>query len=409
MTAGRAERTEAPLHGRRPELDALRALVVLGLVFFHAALVFDAEDDFYVKNADTTEAVTIIAGFAVVWAMPMLFLISGLGAWYSISHRGPGGFVKERLLRLGVPLAFAFVALLPIAPWVRQRDEPGGVDGYLAFWPRFFDVHVDLGELPFVLQGDHFESGHLWFVVLLLVFSLMLTVSVRWLPLDVTRRIGDSAAASAARRTGVVLLPALAFALLSGWAGMEDDYAGWNRWAYLLFFLFGFALAGDERFRAAMRRDAGLAAALGGVLFVAVLPGMLLADEPFTDMTPLAISTRAAFGAAGWCWVVAILGLLDRRRTRSVAAAPDGRLGAPPSATGLGRRTYAYLATALLPLYILHQPIVVGVASGLVRIEAPIVVKYIVIVVASYTIMLAVYELFVRRWWVARILFGMRP
>ena len=60
-----------PVSDRRPELDAIRLLVVLGLVFFHSGLVFDERDDFYVKNAQTTEAVTWIAGLGVVWAMPL--------------------------------------------------------------------------------------------------------------------------------------------------------------------------------------------------------------------------------------------------------------------------------------------------------------------------------------------------
>jgi peptidoglycan/LPS O-acetylase OafA/YrhL len=55
---------------RRTERDALRALVVVGMVFFHAALVFSPDGDFYVKNAETTGAVTVLAGVGVVWAMP---------------------------------------------------------------------------------------------------------------------------------------------------------------------------------------------------------------------------------------------------------------------------------------------------------------------------------------------------
>lgn len=70
--------------GRRGELDVLRALVVVGLVLFHSALVFSPDDDFYVKNTTTTGAVTVLAGFGVVWAMPMLFLVAGLGARHSI-------------------------------------------------------------------------------------------------------------------------------------------------------------------------------------------------------------------------------------------------------------------------------------------------------------------------------------
>ena len=37
---------------------------------------------------------------------------------------------------------------------------------------------------------------------------------------------------------------------------------------------------------------------------------------------------------------------------------------------------YGYLAVAALPLYVLHQPIVVAVAYGVVGWQAPIVVKY---------------------------------
>ncbi|MFJ6860422.1 hypothetical protein [Streptomyces werraensis] len=78
--------------GRRGELDVLRALVVVGLVFFHSALVFSPDDDFYVKNATTTDAVTVLAGFGVVWAMPMLFLVAGLGARHSVPAAGvPSG------------------------------------------------------------------------------------------------------------------------------------------------------------------------------------------------------------------------------------------------------------------------------------------------------------------------------
>ena len=50
---------------RRSELDAIRALVVVGLVFFHAALVFDSRDDFYVKNPETTDV--ILSSPASAW------------------------------------------------------------------------------------------------------------------------------------------------------------------------------------------------------------------------------------------------------------------------------------------------------------------------------------------------------
>ncbi|MFG3256530.1 acyltransferase [Streptomyces sp. NPDC048172] len=387
---------------RRTELDALRALVVIGLVFFHSALVFDSRDDFYVKNGQTTDATTIGAGLGVVWAMPMLFLAAGLGAWYSLRRRGVAGFVRERLLRLAVPLLFAELTMLPLPQWLRERAaDPGSHESYLAFLPRYYDVRFAPEEFPFVVQGEVFETGHLWFVVLLLAFSLLLAPLVRWLPRGHARAARDWSGSLAERRRGAVLLPALPLAVVSALLGLEESYGGWHRWAYLLFFLYGFALAADSRLREAMRRDAGLAAALGLALFVAALPGFMTQDDPFVDMTAVALAGRTAYGAAGWCWLVAILGLLDRRAARR-AAAPA------PGGGARGRRFYGYLGAAVLPLYVLHQPIVVAVAYGVVGLEAPMAVKYLLIVAASLAGTFAAYELLVRRTPVTRFLFGMR-
>lgn len=377
-------------------------LVVIGLVFFHSALVFAAGDDFYVKNAETTEAIMIIAGFGVVWAMPLLFLISGLGAWHSLRRRGAWGFAGERLLRLGVPLVFATLALNPLPQWLRLRSADAGYhESYLGFLPRFYDVHLEPQEFPFVVQGEYFETGHLWFVVLLLAFSLMLVPLHRGLPRERVRRIGDRVAEATLRRRGLVFLPALVFAAICAFAGMEEEYAGWHRWSYLLFFVAGFALATDDRFRTVMRRDAGRAAWLGALLFAAAGPGFALADAPFTETTALAVSSRALFGAAGWCLVVAIPGLLDRRRLK-----PPPELADQSPTTR--RRLYAYLAAAVLPLYILHQPIVVAVAYFVTGWSAPIVVEYVVLVVIALTLTLTAYALLVRRTRATRFLFGMR-
>ncbi|WP_144123704.1 acyltransferase family protein [Catellatospora sichuanensis] len=405
---------------RRPELDAIRTLVVVGLVFFHSALVFDARDDYYVKNADTTEVTTILSGLAVVWAMPALFLIAGFGARHSLRRRGPGRFAAERLRRLGVPLLFALVALLPVPQWLRLKAaDPGYHESYWRFLPRFFDVRFEPGEFPFVLQGEHFETGHLWFVVLLLAWALLLAGAARVLPADRMRRLRDRLAASIGHRGMVLLLPALPLALISALDGMEEGLAGWSRWAYLLFFAYGFVLATDERFRDAMRRDAVLAAVAGVVLMAVGMPLFFMISQgggdPFTDLTRPALTMRALYGMTGWCWVVAILGLLDRRQVARRERRPAaGAVAAPTHAEAgdgqpdLTRRSYLYLALGALPVYVLHQPIVVAVAYGVVSWQAPIAVKYAALVAIAIVLTVAAYDLLVRRTRITRFLFGMR-
>ncbi|WP_405726380.1 acyltransferase [Streptomyces sp. NBC_00028] len=372
---------------RRGELDALRVFVVLGLVFFHSALVFSPDDDYYVKNADTTDAITVLAGLGVIWAMPMLFLVAGLGSRYSIRRRGAARFTRERLLRLGVSLVFGTVVLCPLPQWLRLRAADSGYhESYGHFWPRFLTVRPDLGDFPFVLEGRYFETGHLWFVVLLVTFSLLLAPVAR--PLA---GWGERVSESVARRPALLLLPAVPLAAINALLGMEEGFAGWNRWAYLLFFLFGHVFADDVRVRAGLRRISGPVAWTGGLLFAGTAPGFLTLDDPFTEWNALALVTRAVFGAAGWCWVVAILGQLDRPRGPR-----------PPS------RAMVYLGIAALPVYVLHQPVVVAFAYGVVGWSAPIVVKYGAIVAGSLAVIFVTYEYGVRRTRPTRFLLGMR-
>ena len=399
---------------RRGELDAVRALVVVGLVLFHAALVFDARDDFYVKNAETTELTTFVVAPVVVCAMPLLFAIAGIGAWHSVRSRGPGGFARERLLRIGVPLLVALVLLLPLPQFLRARAEGTWTGSYLAFWPRFFDVRFQPGDVPFVLDGEHFETGHLWFLVLLLTWALVLAALVRLVPDDAGRRSRERLARAAGAR-GAVLVPAVLVGLVCAAHELEEGFAAWSRWGYLLFFLGGFVLASDERFRAAVRRDAVLAGLAGLVAFAA---GMVLFLGPagevgaFTGRGSAAVGFRFLYGLAGWCWVLALLGSLDRWGARRRAARDSVGAAATREDAGAARprrrRAWAYLGAAVLPLYVLHQPVVVAVAYPVVGWDLPAAAKYAVIVVASLGVLLAVYDVLVRRTRVTRVLLGMR-
>ena len=386
--------------GRWRELDVLRTVVV-GLVFFHAALVFDTNDDFYVKNDHTTEVTTYLAALAVVWAMPTLFLVAGLGTWHSLQRRGARGFLRARVLRLFVPLVVATVTIVPVPVWFRLRSDLDYHQSYLRFWPSFFDARLDWSDFPFVLEGERFETGHLWFVELLVAFSVILLPPLMWLRSD-RGRVWTSRQAGRARGAATLLVPALPLAVLGAALPLEEDIAAWNRWSYLVFFCYGVLLAADPRFPAALARYAGRAATAGLPLFVTAL-GLLAArdaegGDPFVDDDPVSVAARVCFGVAGWWWVAAIVGLLARHQSRS------------PGRTRVGGRLswlLRYLDEATLPFYVLHQPILVAIAFYVVRTDLPAVGKYLLIVGTSLAVILLVYEVGVRRIALTRCLFGL--
>jgi glucans biosynthesis protein C len=392
MSTAAARPTERLDHW--PQLDVARAVVVAGLIFFHAALVFDTADDFYVKNDRTTD-LTPFAAPVVIWAMPLLFLIAGLGTWHSWHGRGPSGYLTRRVRRLLVPLVAGTVLLNPVSVWFRLRADPGYTESFATFYPRFFRVRWDWARFPFVLQpaadGRGFETGHLWFLVLLLLYSLLAMPLLWWLGSRSGRR-ATARLAVAAGRSWATLLPALLLAAVAA-PGLDQAIAAWNVTAYGLFFAAGALLAVDGRFRDAVHRDARPAAvvavvalALSAVLLLTGEPGA----DPLMDRSGSSVAGRVAFGVAGWCATVAIVGALARRPR------DNGRRDRHRSDTSR-MRAAGYVRGAVLPWYVLHQPVVVAVAFYVVRLPLGPLAKYAVICAASVAITLVVYDLLVRR------------
>jgi peptidoglycan/LPS O-acetylase OafA/YrhL len=115
-------------------------------------------------------------------------------------------------------------------------------------------------------------------------------------------------------------------------------------------------------------------------------------------------------GLAGWAWIVAILGFaaaITARRRRPPATA--GSRPAPAGSEPRWRRAAQYSNQAVLPFYLLHEPVIVAAAWVIVRWHAPALAKYPVLVAVSFAATLAIYELAVRRYRPTRFLFGMKP
>src|SRR3989304_1151594 len=97
----------------------------------------------------------------------------------------------------------------------------------------------------------------------------------------------------------------------------------------------------------------------------------------------------ASTAVAGWCFVVALLGCAQIRR-----AHPSPALG--------------YLTESAFPGYILHQPAIVFIGYGIIRLPLGIGAKYALLLMASVAATLAVYQFIVRPSPVLRFLFGMK-
>jgi len=394
---------------RRDELDLLRALVVVGLVFFHTAVIF-GPGAFPIKAATENRVATVFLGFGAAWGMPLLFLISGMGIWYSLGSRSPAALARERLRRLGVPLLVGLLTLVPLQVWLGLRHA-GDPSSYASFYARFWDVRPVL-DFPFVITAAPdgvFETGHLWFLVCLLAFSLVLLPGFAWLRRPAGRRLLERPGGMLARPGGL-LVPALPLAVVELALGSETGHGGWNHGSYALFLLYGFLAAADPRTGEAFQRRWRPAAALGLLLFLAAGAAYGAADagaEPFTDMDPLSMAFRLLKSVCGWLWVVAVVGLArsQLQRRRSSPAQPPPHRAAQMSRL---RRLGAYANEAVLPFYVLHETVIVVVAYFVLSWPVTAGLQYGVIALVSLAATLLLYDLGVRRSPLTRFLFGLK-
>jgi len=393
---------------RRGELDLLRALVVVGLVLFHTAVIF-GPGEFPVKAATESPAVTVLLAFGATWGMPLLFVISGMGIWYSLRSRSGGAFVRERLQRLMVPLVFGVLTLVPLQLYLGLRHS-GTTGSFVEFYRRFLDVRPSL-DFPFVVKaaadGAGFETGHLWFLVCLLGFSLALLPGFLLLRRPAGVRLVGKLGGMLSR-PGAVFLLALPLAAVELPLGSEIGFATWNRYSYAGLLIYGYLAAADARIGEAFQRQWRPALAVAVLLFAAGGPMFAVASghaDPFTGTDPASLTFRLLKTIDGWLWVVAILGLARGRlvrRTRTGERAVGGRIGSPS-------RVGAYVNEAVLPFYVLHETVIVVIAEWVLPWRIGVGAQILLITFASLTVTLLLYDLGVRRTPVTRWLFGLKP
>lgn len=367
------------------ELDWLRVGVVALVFVFHTTRFFDP-GPWHVKSPITHAWLVVPQTIFVAFSMPLLFVISGAGARFALRGRTAGRFVRDRALRLLVPLAVGSFTHVAYQVYLERKSHLDFDGSFLAFVPRYFDGWYGLG-------GNFAWMGlHLWYLELLLVLSLVLLPLLLWLR---TAR-GERALAAVCRllaRPGAVYLLAVPVALAlvlprstsllgARWWG------GWNVLAHACFFLAGFLFAASDALRDRVRRLRLVSAALS----VAVAVPGLLAFPGGREPAHLSLAAWGAFGSmalAGWFAVLALLGA-GVQHLRSVRAPFLARAN-----------------EAVLPFYVLHQSVILAVGWQLLPLRLPDLATWALVFVASLALTVAAYELLVRPFAPLRVLFGM--
>lgn len=149
-------------------IDNLRWLTVSLLILYHAAMAYNTWGE---PNYIFFKEVKIFAAFVSFvspWFMPIMFLLAGVSARYSIQKRGIAQFIKERFFRLGIPFVFGEFFICPILSYIADVSHNGYSDGFFAHFGIYFSRFTDLSG-----YDGGFTLGHFWFLAVLMIISIL--------------------------------------------------------------------------------------------------------------------------------------------------------------------------------------------------------------------------------------------
>ncbi len=368
-------------------LDWLRVIAIFAVFLVHVSDVFNTVG-FEIKNAEQSEAITIVQGMVFPWGMPLFFLIAGAGSYFALRHRTAGAFTRERTLRLLVPFLTGTLLLGPIQIYLswRHRVETGVTAQTLA---QFVDER-------FLLPGPKWFGAigyHMWFLGYLFAFSLLALPLFLWLRGTAGQRFVSRLAKLCEYRGGILvfIVPLIALRLLlQPFFPVQHDWADFV--SYGAFFVLGYLVYTDERFTRAIRRDW---ATLLTVLLVSTAAFGYLAMSLGFDLEKRPV-TLAAFlvwafvTVAAWCGTSLMLFVGMRF-------------------LNFTNRGLTYSLDVLLPFFVLHQPVIIVIAYFAVQWDMGLLPKMLIVGFGAFAITLALVEFVVKRVGVLRLLFGMKP
>ena len=360
-------------------LDWIRIIVILLLVPFHSAITFTVHGDGFIKYPQNVPLMDDFLWFLSIWIMPVLFLISGMSAYFALERRTPAQFARERRSKLLLPLGAGFLLVCPPLSYLRALFMGSFHGSLIQFYPHFFNGAYPRGNLNW---------GHLWFLAYLFVFTLiLLPLFVRMRREPLRTRLAE---ASAVLEKGLWIYLIAAPLMITEsvlrpiFTGMQNLIWDWANFIfYLALVFYGFIFAINGRILGNVQRIRAIFLGMGIVLFAGAV-----ASRRMGVASPLARVFPAYNVLMVFSWVFAVLGYAKKL-------------------LNMRNRVYSFLNEASFPFYVFHFLPITMVAYFIARANGNVWLKYILLVVVAYPSTFGLYGI-VRRIPYLRGAFGIR-
>jgi len=391
---------------RRYDIDWLRVIAMLTVFVFHCTRFFCTEDwHLKVPASEQSDILALLRTFLIgVWFMELFFLVSGFATAYSLRRRSGGQYLVERVKRILIPLYTVGMFIL-VVPQDYFDDFTHGrtTDTFWQWLPSYYaglrgalfglapnEVLDPIFLLPYPF------SGHLWFLQMLFIISVLTLPLLLFLKSERGQRLIARLAGWSTRRGGIFLfvIPLAIVQVALRWLPELTDRTWADFLWYALFFVIGYVIAADERFTESIKRHGWICLALWIGVFWGVggLLTFVLGFDPSQGggISALYVLFQMVWSIVSWSAVVFIFSLGAKY-------------------LNFTNRYLAYGNEAVLPFFLFHQTIILIVGWFVLSWDMGNLAKFLIIAVISFPLILLLYEVFVRHIGFMRFLFGMAP
>jgi glucans biosynthesis protein C len=162
--------------GRLEFVDALRVFLIILVVAHHSLEAYATRHPSEVPLPDPP----IPHIWAFLWVnaaffMGLFFFLAGYFTAGAADRKGTVAFLRDRMLRLGLPLVLGTVLIVPLAGWSHFAADPAMPP--ISYWTYvtrdFFGHGPRPAGWPDGERWPPFNFGHLWFLQHLLVYALL--------------------------------------------------------------------------------------------------------------------------------------------------------------------------------------------------------------------------------------------
>jgi glucans biosynthesis protein C len=371
-------------------LDWLRVAAFLLLVPYHTGMFF-VTWGFHFKNPETTHLLEFPMLIVNGWRLALLFLISGIAVGRVLMRLSRKEFAKERFIRLFIPIVVGMLVIVPPQIYYEHLfNHTHEYASYLDFWATVFQFK------PYP-QGGSFSWHHLWFVVYIFVFSLLILPLTKYFQSQHGTRLLDRFTAyfTQGYRLYWIITPFLILTHTLGRMfptthGLIDD---WNNFSQtFLVFCWGYVIGTRPEWIQAMVSLRRNALVLGIVCISAFLffhAWFAVWFEQGTDPAwYLSILMNSVRSFNGLAWIVALVGFAGQY-------------------LNFTNRFLRYANELVYPFYIVHQSVMMVLGYYVLLQPWGIGLKFSIIALGTYLGSWMLVDV-VRRMNVLRPFFGLR-